>query len=242
MAYACCLDSWSTPKVDGVAWRFTFALSFGMQKSVPGESVRGTTLSISLASFSFGFAQIPLGSFPSGIFAKQNHRLRAKPSNVVIKHDITKAYGRVSLKYRLHVLRAIVFAENFITMIRSLLSNNWYFVLVNADVLSRSLNKLFDHKSFIGFGMPKLTDPLNHLAYSDDTIIFASAHPESLKNIMAVLNGYEKILGQLINKAKSSYYMHSKAANSLFQTVGDLTGFTRGEFPFTYLGCPIFYS
>ncbi|XP_075091889.1 uncharacterized protein LOC142172035 [Nicotiana tabacum] len=53
-------------------------------------------------------------------------------------------------------------------------------------VLWRSLNKLFEDKSFVGFGMPKWSDPLNHLAYADDMIIFASAHPPSLSKIMAV--------------------------------------------------------
>nr|XP_018627538.1 uncharacterized protein LOC108945797 [Nicotiana tomentosiformis] len=134
------------------------------------------------------------------------------------------------------------FVEHFINMIWILVSNNWYSVFVNgqssgyfkssrgvkqgdplsatlfilsAKVLSRSLNKLFDDKSFVGFGMPKWNDPLNYLAYADDTIKFASTHTESLKKIMAVLNDYEKISGQLINKAKSSYYMHSKATNAL---------------------------
>ncbi|XP_070042576.1 uncharacterized protein [Nicotiana tomentosiformis] len=90
--------------------------------------------------------------------------------------------------------------------------------------------------------MPKWTDPLNHLTYGDDTIIFVSAHPNSLKKIMAVLGGYEKILGQFINKAKISYHMHSNVATALVQTVGDITGFTKGAFPFIYLGCPIFYT
>ncbi|XP_019224507.1 PREDICTED: uncharacterized protein LOC109206170 [Nicotiana attenuata] len=94
---------------------------------------------------------------------------------------------------------------------------------LSTKVLSRSLNKLFEEKSFVGFWMPKWTDPVNHLAYADDTIIFASAHPESLKKIMEVLNDYEKTSRQLINKAKSSSYMHSKAANALFQTFGDIT-------------------
>nr|XP_016511576.1 PREDICTED: uncharacterized protein LOC107828724 [Nicotiana tabacum] len=147
--------------------------------------------------------------------------------------------------------------------------NNWYSVLVNgqssvffkstkgvkqgdplspalfilsAELLSRSLNKLFEDKSFVGFGMPKWSDSLNHLAYADDTIIFASAHPPSLSKIMAVLGNYEKISGQMINKDKSSYYMYSKVANGLFQAVGAITGFARGKFPFTYLGCPIFYT
>ncbi|XP_070039778.1 uncharacterized protein [Nicotiana tomentosiformis] len=36
--------------------------------------------------------------------------------------------------------------------------------------------------------------------------------------------------------------MHANVAHVLFQAVGDITGFTRGKFSFTYLGCPIFYT
>nr|XP_009624722.1 uncharacterized protein LOC104115735 [Nicotiana tomentosiformis] len=161
------------------------------------------------------------------------------------------------------------FAEHFINMVWNLVSNNWYSVLANgqalgffkstrgvkqgdplspalfilsSEVLSRSLNKLFEDKAFVGFGMPKWSNPLNHLAYVDDTIIFESAHPDSLKKVMAVLGSYERISKQLINKAKSSYYMHANVANSLFQAGRDAIGFARGEFPFTYLGCPILYT
>ncbi|XP_075091457.1 uncharacterized protein LOC142171669 [Nicotiana tabacum] len=157
-------------------------------------------------------------------------RLRGKSANVLIKLDMAKAYGRVSWKYLLHVLKKMGFSEHFINMVWNLMSNNW------------SLNKLFEDKSFVGFGMHKLSVTLNQLAYADDTIIFASAHPLSLSKIMAVLGNYEKISCQMINKDKSSYYMHSKVANGLFQAVGTITGFARGKFPFTYLGCPIFYT
>ncbi|XP_075084856.1 uncharacterized protein LOC142168095 [Nicotiana tabacum] len=181
-------------------------------------------------------------------------RLRGKPGNVVIKLDMAKANDRVSWKYLLHVLRKMGFSEHFINMVWNLMSNNWFSVLVNgqssrffkstrgvkqgdplspalfilsAEVLSRSLNKLFEDNSFVGFGMPKWSDPLNHLAYADDTIIFASTHPPSLSKIMAVLGNYEKISGHMMNKDKSSYYMHSKVANGLFQAVGAITGFAR---------------
>ncbi|XP_075100762.1 uncharacterized protein LOC142176621 [Nicotiana tabacum] len=134
-------------------------------------------------------------------------RLRGKPANVVIKLDMVKTYDRVSWKYLMHVLRRIGFAECFINMVWNLIVNNWYSVMVNgeaygffhstrgvkqgdplspalfilsAEVLSRSLNKLFEDRQFRGFGMPKWFDPLNHLAYVDDTIIFASANPYSL--------------------------------------------------------------
>ncbi|XP_070041384.1 secreted RxLR effector protein 78-like [Nicotiana tomentosiformis] len=108
-------------------------------------------------------------------------RKRGTPANIVIKLDMTKAYDRVSWKYLLHVLRKMGFTENFINMVWKLISNNWYSVLVNgqnsgffkstrgvkqgdplspalfilsAEVLSRSLNKLFEDTTFRGFGMP----------------------------------------------------------------------------------------
>ncbi|XP_070039818.1 uncharacterized protein [Nicotiana tomentosiformis] len=102
-------------------------------------------------------------------------RLRGKPANVVIKLDMAKAYDKVSWKYLLHVPIKMGFSEHFINMVWNLMSNNW------------SLNKLFEDKSFVGFGMLKWSDPLNYLAYADDTIIFASAHPPSLSKIMAVV-------------------------------------------------------
>ncbi|XP_075106782.1 uncharacterized protein LOC142179805 [Nicotiana tabacum] len=125
-------------------------------------------------------------------------------------------------------------AEHF-NMIMNLLVKNWYSMLINgqaswffksskgvkqgdplsptlfimsAEVLSRSLNNLFLYKNFKGFGIPKWTDPLNHLAYADDTIIFSSVDPYFLKK----------------------------------ETVGSITVFQKGTFPFTYLGCPMFYT
>nr|XP_016516046.1 PREDICTED: uncharacterized protein LOC107832693 [Nicotiana tabacum] len=147
-------------------------------------------------------------------------RLRDKPANVVIKLDMENTYDRISWKYMLHLLRRMGFAEAFINM----------------------LNQLFEDKSFIGFGMSKWSCHLNHLAYADDTIIFASAHPPSLSKIIGILGRYEQISGQLINKAKISYYMHTNITHDLCRSVGNITYFARGEFPFTYLGCPIFYT
>ncbi|XP_075107022.1 uncharacterized protein LOC142180004 [Nicotiana tabacum] len=195
-------------------------------------------------------------------------RLRDKPTNVVIKLDMAKAYDRVSWKYLMHVLRKMGFVECFINMVWNLIANNWYYVPINGqtssffhstrgvkqgdplspalfilsvEVLSMSLNKLFEDKQFKGFGLPNWTVPLNHLAYADDTIVFASSDLYSLQNIVEVLTQYEHTSGQLINKATSSCYMHTNVAGTLVNTVGTTTHFSKGEFLFTYLGCPIFY-
>ncbi|XP_059315840.1 uncharacterized protein LOC132066562 [Lycium ferocissimum] len=110
------------------------------------------------------------------------------------------------------------------------------------EVMSRSLNSLFEHDQYRCFGMPKWSANLKHLAYANDTIIFASADKPSLELTMNVLREYEKISGQLINREKSFFYMHQKSAMQLCQEIEQITSFTRGMFPFKYLGCPIFHS
>ncbi|XP_070046229.1 uncharacterized protein [Nicotiana tomentosiformis] len=77
---------------------------------------------------------------------------------------------------------------------------------------------------------------------TDDTIIFSSADPYSLRKIVEVLSKYEHTSGQMINKTKSSFYMHSNGSSTVSSSIGTITGFLRGEFPFSYLGCPIFYT
>lgn len=99
-------------------------------------------------------------------------------------------------------------------MIWRLVSNNWYSVLVNgqthgfshssrglkqgdplsptlfiiaAEVLSRGLNNLYSNKRFKGYGLPKWSPEINHLAYADDTILFCSADPHAIKMMIKVL-------------------------------------------------------
>ncbi|XP_060210793.1 uncharacterized protein LOC132637772 [Lycium barbarum] len=147
------------------------------------------------------------------------------------------------------VMKKMGFFGAFIDLIWRLLANNWYSVLLNgqahsffhstrgvkqgdplspalfiiaAEVLSRALNSLFDQP--------------------DDTIIFSATDNYSLQMIMDTLQEYEKISGQLINKRKSSFYMFNKVSNELSQQVAAVTGFVRGQFPFTYLGVPITHA
>ncbi|XP_060181532.1 uncharacterized protein LOC132611140 [Lycium barbarum] len=158
---------------------------------------------------------------------------RNKLHNVVVKLDMTKAYDRVSY------------------MVWRLVSNNWYLILINgkahgffnssrglkqgdplsptlfiiaAEVLARNLNELHDDPAFKGYGMPKWIPHLNHLSHADDTILFCSADPVSLRKMMKVLRNYEKVSGQLVNNEKSSFYLHEKVPTSVVGRVKRKTG------------------
>lgn len=111
--------------------------------------------------------------------------------------------------------------------------------ILAAEVLSRSLNALFKDSQFRNCGMPKWSANINHLAYIDDTIIFASADKYSLNCIIKTLQEYERESGQKINKAKSSFYTHQKAGATVNSLIEQHIGISKGQFPMKYLGCPI---
>ncbi|XP_075097373.1 uncharacterized protein LOC142174882 [Nicotiana tabacum] len=110
-----------------------------------------------------------------------------------------------------------------------------------AEALSRGLNALHTNLYFCGFGMPKWSPKINHLAYADDMIIFSSSDETSLMLIMQVLKAYEAASGQLVNKTKSAVYLHHLTDMEVISKVERITGIHRNDFPIIYLGCPIFY-
>lgn len=109
-------------------------------------------------------------------------------------------------------------------------------------MLSRTLNKLNEDERFIGYGLARWRQRINHLSYADDTILFCSANKRSVKMMMSVLREYERVSGQLINLSKNLLYLHDKVPIQVGQKLRKWTGIGQGSFPFTYLGCPIFYG
>lgn len=95
---------------------------------------------------------------------------------------------------------------------------------------------------FCGFGLPKWSPKINHLAYADDTIIISSSYASSLQLVMEVLNVYKVASGMLINKSKSAIYMHHNASSQVVNKVERITGISKHDFPFTYLAYPILYA
>lgn len=127
------------------------------------------------------------------------------------------------------VLNKMGFFSKVIDAIWRLMSNNYYFILLNGqeisffslnqgvkqgdplspapfiftvEVMTKALNQLFEDDAYVGYGMPKWSFNISHLAYADDTIIFSSSNVVSMQRIMRVLQKYEKESEKKINKEK----------------------------------------
>lgn len=142
--------------------------------------------------------------------------------NIVVKLNMEKAYDRVSWIFLTKVLRQFGFSKVVIDMVWRLMVNNWYSVVINrksygffkstrglkqgdplsptlfviaAEVLSRGLNSLYYDEEYIGYGLPKWSPKINHLAYADDTILFDSGYRSSVTKMMKILRSYEEFSG-----------------------------------------------
>ena len=62
----------------------------------------------------------------------------------------------------------------------------------------------------------------------------------SLHRLINFLHHYETVSSQLINQANSSFYVRGQTSVSLKTIVQSITSFQPRQFPFTYLGCPVY--
>ncbi|XP_016492209.2 uncharacterized protein LOC107811732 [Nicotiana tabacum] len=81
---------------------------------------------------------------------------------------------------------------------------------------------------------------VSHLAYADDIVIFTAGNTRSIKLVMKEVRKYEAISGQMVKQDKSFFLTDPKVSPSRINRIRTTTGFLNKEFPFTYLGCPIF--
>lgn len=79
---------------------------------------------------------------------------------------------------------------------------------------------------------------LSHLFDADDILLFTNGSSNFLTQFMNFFQEYEQSSRQLVNQAKSAFYLHDKFARRA-TVISRVTGYSRKNFPFNYLGVPI---
>ncbi|XP_035546844.1 uncharacterized protein LOC118348725 [Juglans regia] len=75
--------------------------------------------------------------------------------------------------------------------------------------------------------------------FTDDILIFVNGSKRSTKNLVHILETYEKWSGQIISKDKSALFMSKRISLIRKRGLLRLMGFKEGIFPVTYLGAPL---
>ena len=89
------------------------------------------------------------------------------------------------------------------------------------------------------FKSSKFGSEVSHLAYADDILIFTQAAAAPLRRLKECLTDYTDVSGQQVNLSKSNFYI-TEAHEGWSTTIESEGGFSRGNFPFLYLGVPIY--
>lgn len=114
------------------------------------------------------------------------------------------------------------------------------FVLAQ-QVISFNIQKKLQANSITGYKVGREALALTHLFYDDDVLIFTNGAENSMRNVMQLLQEYERSSGQLVNRGKSGFDVHDKFQRRV-PVIARTTGLCRRAFPLKYLGVPIFYG
>ena len=89
-----------------------------------------------------------------------------------------------------------------------------------------------------GFSLCRRGPELTHLLFADDSMLFCRATPNECRNIIDILESYEKAFGQKVNKNKTSIFINKSTLDSTKQEIKNALGVQEIVQYEQYLGLP----
>ncbi|KAL9658996.1 hypothetical protein QQ045_028255 [Rhodiola kirilowii] len=156
-------------------------------------------------------------------------------------------------------MHALGFNNKWCDLIYRLISNCWYSVLWDGssfghfksfqgvrqgDPISPSLfiisteclSRLLKQRINEGYILPYFVK----VGALHVMLVFTNSSKASLTRLMELFNNLCAWSGQQLNAGKSSLFLDKNVSPQRRRTILDITGFTSGSFPTTYLGAPLF--
>ena len=191
-------------------------------------------------------------------------RIRSTVPGLICKVDMEKAFDRVSWDYIDYILFRMGFGTLWRRWIQACMSSASFSILINGascgfftssrgvrqgdplspllfDLAMEGLSKLIqratDLKQISGFQVRRVAEPISHLHYADDTIIFLDADQEQLAYTLSILKCFEVVSGLKINLAKTKII--NVGAVAQLKAWASEFGCGTDQLPTKYLGVPL---
>jgi hypothetical protein len=193
---------------------------------------------------------------------------KSKDTRVVIKLDYEKTYDKVNIEFLLEVLRLRGFGEKWIRWIKSIVIGGLVSVMINGeesptfktgkglrqgnplsqllfnlvvDVLTRMLAKASNGGLIRGLLCNFRPGGVLALQYVDDTLLFSSCDPVSIRNLKCTLMLFERVSGMRINFLKSEIVPMNLGEEAIHE-ISHILNRPMRSFPIKYLGTPLHFE
>ncbi|GMJ03629.1 hypothetical protein HRI_004032100 [Hibiscus trionum] len=98
--------------------------------------------------------------------------------------------------------------------------------------------KAVQAKAFEGITIIEQYDPITHLQFADDTILFVRPEEEHLRNVKRIPRCFE-VSSRLSINFKRTCLIGINVEDECLNQLAKLCGFKKGKLPFNYLGIPL---
>ncbi|XP_074288580.1 uncharacterized protein LOC141613735 [Silene latifolia] len=229
------LDSNSSPGIDG--------FSAGFFKST--WAIIGMDLSMAVLSFfkKHHMAKQAKSTLISLIPKKQALVQGYDRKNISprchVKLDIRKAFDSLNLDFLAYSMNLMGFPQLFTDWsgLRQWDPLSPYLFVLGMEVLSKYLRKLCQQPHVSHHPKCHALN-LTHLFFADDLMIFTHGDSPSVAAVSDALNDFAQVSGLFANPEKNNVYFGG-VPPSLQDLILTTTRFSKGSFPFRYLGFPL---
>jgi hypothetical protein len=195
------------------------------------------------------------------------HTLQSKRGRgglMAINIDMEKAFDKMEWSFLFSILNKLGFHAKWINWIRLCISTSSFSILLNGssfghikparslrqgdplspfhfiigtEVISRLL-----HQSLCGFKISRSCDPINHMLFADDLVIFTSATSSEAGIIKSCLAKYSSWSGKTVNISKSNIVFSKNTDASTVAGIRAILPYDTTPVSAKHLGLPILFG